>query len=227
MSPHDAGMIASKSPETIKELLVNINEFLDAIHEFWVQTGDITQMHIENMHGNVKGIFGGDLFPSHAENIASKCGIYTDTIILPDPFLRSKHIFEKFSDDKKAYYFMKHAMNILQYKDLACANVEIPIIAIIPDFSALEQEEKEFYHTLGVQDSLIHSQKLFGRKFESLEDIMDFTQHLDTIEKAIAEVKDPSRVLFDTSWKGNAKVIWLHLFILRTFSNSELKYQNE
>ena len=205
MSPHDAGMIASKCPSTIKELLTNVNEFLDAINEFWMQTGDIAQIHIEDMHSNVKGVFGGDLFPSHSENIASKCGIYTDTIILPDPFLRSKHIFENFSNEKKAYYFMKHAMNILQYKDLACADVEIPIIAIIPDFSALEEEEKEFYHKLGIQDSLIHSQKLFGRKFESFDELMEFTQHLDTVEKAIAEVNDPSKILFDTSWKGDAK----------------------
>jgi hypothetical protein len=203
LTPHDAGMALSQNQKTIDEITKNLEEFLGVIDQFWEGVGEIAHIHVEDMHGNIKGIFGGDLFPSHDENIASKCGIYTDMIVLPDPFLRSKHIFAHYPKESQAYYFIKHAMNVLQYKDLACADVETPIIAILPDQAALQEEEREFFHTLGKDDSLIHAGKLFGRKFQSFEELMEFAHELDTIERAVAEIGDESRVLFDTEWTGD------------------------
>ncbi|MFG1496859.1 hypothetical protein ABMA57_09510 [Saccharospirillum sp. HFRX-1] len=200
MTPHDAGMAAQNSEGSIKEITENLNKFLDVIDQFWEGIGEIAHIHVEDMHHNVKGIFGGDLFPSHDENIASKCGIYTDTIILPDPFLRSKVIFEHYSLADKAYYFMKHAMNILQYRELACADVEYPIVVILPDMGVLQEGEREFFNRLGREDSLVHAGKLFGRDFESFEELMDFCGSLDSIERTVAEISDGSRVLFDTDW---------------------------
>jgi hypothetical protein len=203
LTPHDAGRALTQNKKSIEEITENLDEFLGVIDQFWEGVGEIAHIHIEDMHGNIKGIFGGDLFPTHDENIASKCGIYTDTIVLPDPFLRSKHIFANYPQESRAYYFIKHAMNILQYKDLACADVDTPIIAILPDQSALQEEEKEFFYSLGKDDSLIHAGKLFGRKFESFDELIEFAQELDTIERAVAEIGDETRVLFDTEWEGD------------------------
>jgi len=203
LTPHDVGMALSRKPESINEITENLAEFLATIKEFWDQTAEAAHAHIEDMHSNLKGVFGGDLFPAHNENIASKCGIYTDTIILPDPFMRSLDLFDRWKPEEKAYYLVKHALNILQYKDLACANVEIPIVVILPDISAMEEDEKSFFYRLGQDDALIHARKVFGRKFESFDDLMDFAGQLDTIERVTAELADPSRVLFDTEWKGS------------------------
>lgn len=202
MTPHDAGMAAKNSEASIREITQNLEEFLEVIDQFWDGVGEIAHIHVEDMHHNVKGIFGGDLFPSHNENIASKCGIYTDTIVLPDPFLRSKHIFQHYSLADKAYYLIKHAMNILQYKELACAEVNYPIIVILPDLAVLQEGEREFFHRLGKEDSLVHTGKIFGREFESFENLMDFCSALDSIERTVAEISDGNRVLFDTDWKG-------------------------
>ena len=95
LSPHDAGMAAIQSQDSIRELLEHLDEFLEAIDEFWEQTGDIARIHLEDMTGNVKGVFGGDLFPDPYENIASKCGIYIDTAVLPDPYLRSRRVLPR------------------------------------------------------------------------------------------------------------------------------------
>lgn len=203
LSPHDAGMAATQSQETINEVNEHVDKLLGVIDEFWEQTGDIAHIHIEDMHNNVKGIFGGDLFPSPYENIASKCGIYMDTIVLPDPFLRSRHMFQNMKDKDRAYYLIKHALNILQYKTLACADVEQPIVVILPDIAELDKDEKEFFHSLGKQDSLIHSGKLFGRDFNSIEELLEFAEQLDTAERVAAEIKDKSRILFDTEWEGS------------------------
>ena len=200
LTPHDAGRALTQNPETVEKLTENLEEFLAVIDEYWSEVGEIAQIHIEDMHGNIKGIFGGDLFPSHDENIASKCGIYTDTIILPDPFLRSKHIFAHYGKEDKAYYLIKHAMNLLQYKTLACAAVDVPIVVILPDYSALESDEKEFCHKLGQEDALIHSGRLFGRTFESVDELLEYAGTLDTIERTVAEIEAPDRVLFNTEW---------------------------
>ncbi len=203
LTPHDAGRALTQNEKSIEGFTENLDEFLNVIDQFWEGVGEIAHIHVEDMHGNIKGIFGGDLFPSHDENIASKCGIYTDTIVLPDPFLRSKHIFANYPKKDQAYYFIKHAMNILQYKDLACADVEVPIVAILPDQAALQEDERDFFHSLGKQDSLVHAGKLFNRKFDSFEELLEFAQELDTIERAVAEVGDKSRFLFDTEWTGD------------------------
>lgn len=95
---------------------------------------------------------------------------------------------------------MKHTMNILQYKDLACADVEHPIVVILPDMGVLQECEREFFQYLGRADSLVHTGKLFGRDFESFEELMDFCGSLDSIERTVAEIADSSRVLFSTNW---------------------------
>ncbi|PXF63615.1 hypothetical protein [Kangiella spongicola] len=200
LTPHEAGLAAMKSEGSINELIENLDGFLEFIDEFWGEVGYIAHYHVEDMHNNIKGIFGGDLFPSHAENLASKCGIYTDTLILPCPFLRSKHIFQRSTPADQAYYLMKHAMNILQYKELACADVDVPIVVVLPDLAALDEDEMKFFHQLGEEDSLKHSRKVFGRDFENIEDFFSFAHELDTIERAVAEIADESRVLFDTDW---------------------------
>ena len=203
LTPHDTGRALTQNEKYIEGFTENLDEFLSVIDQFWEGVGEIAHIHVEDMHGNIKGIFGGDLFPSHDENIASKCGIYTDTIVLPDPFLRSKHIFANYPKKDQAYYFIKYAMNILQYKDLACADVELPIVVILPDQAALQEDERDFFHSLGKQDSLVHAGKLFNRKFDSFEELIEFAQEIDTIERAVAEIGDKSRFLFDTEWTGD------------------------
>lgn len=202
LTPHDAGMALSRTPTTVAELTRNLEGFLSTIEEFWSSAGPIAIAHVEDMDDTLKGVFGGDLFPSASENIASKCGLYTDTLVLPDPYLRSKHIFERATDERKAYFLIKHALNLLQYKDLACADVSPPIVVVLPDITVIEDGEREYFYRLGQDDALIHASRVFGRKFESFEELMEFCGHLDTIERAAAEIKDHDRVLFDTEWKG-------------------------
>ncbi len=203
LTPHDAGVALSRRDEVIESITSQIPEFLDIIEKFWQSASEAAYAHVEDMHESSKGVFGGDLFPAHSENIVSKCGIYADTIILPDPFLRSKDLFLRWKKDGQAYYFIKHALNILQYKELACAQIDVPIVVILPDRGALEEEERDFYVRLGKDDAIEHAARVFGRKFDSFDEMMDFAGALDTIEKVVAEIKDRSRVLFGTDWEGD------------------------
>lgn len=205
LTPHHAGLALSRQTSTINGLVEQLPGFMETIEEFWKQTADAAHAHVEDMHDTLKGVFGGDLFPSHNENIASKCSIYTDTIILPDPFMRSKDLFKLWDAKSQVYYLIKHALNLLQYKELACADIVPPIVVILPDMAALEDSEKKFFLRLGQDDAVIHAGKVFGRKFESFEEVMEFASALDTLERVTSEIVDKNRVLFDTEWKGDLK----------------------
>lgn len=205
VTPHDIAVHLSRKNSTIEEFLQILPGFLDTIKEFWSGAGDVAHIHVEDMQCSLKGVFGGDLFPAHNENIASKCGIYTDTIILPDPFMRSLDLFEIWKPDDQAYYFIKHALNLLQYKELACADVTPPIVVVVPDYTALEKSEKDYIAQLGKIDALIHAGKVFGREFESIDELMEFSSTLSTLEKLVPEISDSSRILFDTEWEGDVK----------------------
>jgi len=202
LAPHDIAMALSRDGKARAELLASLSDFLATIYEFWDATGEAVHAHVEDLHPTLKGVFGGDLFPSSTENIASKCGIYLDTLILPDPFLRSKMLFERWTDERRAYYLVKHALNLLQYRDLACSAVTPPIIVVVPDLAELQEEEKRFFVELGKQDALKHAARVFGRRFDSFEELMEFAKALETIESVVAEIKEPKRVLFDTEWPG-------------------------
>ena len=203
LTPHDAGVALSRREEVISYVTRKIPDFLSLIEEFWRRVSEAAYAHVEDMHESLKGVFGGDLFPAHNENIASKCGIYADTIILPDPFLRSKELFFRWQKDDQAYYFIKHALNILQYKELACAELDVPIVVILPDRGVLEEGERDFYVRLGKDDAIEHAARMFGRQFESFDEMMDFAGALDTIEKVVSEIKDKTRILFGTDWEGD------------------------
>jgi hypothetical protein len=218
MTPHQAAIAATQSETSIAELTASISDFLEVIVEFWNVYGDIALAHAEDLTVDVKGVFGGDLFPTNSGNIASKCGIYTDTIIVPDPFLRSKHVFKHASKKDQAYFLIKHAMNLLKYKELACAQIDKPIIVVVPDYSALDEQEKDFYTELGRRDALIHANRLFGREFYSFDDLFEYASNLDTVDKLISSIVDPSRILFDSNWGKNPKDQ-----INRALSESEYK----
>jgi hypothetical protein len=203
LTPHEAGIALSQDAEEIKGVLSFIPEFLGVIDEFWKCAEEPAWAHLEDMQA-LKTVFGGDLFPSYKDNLASKCGIYADTIIIPDPFLRSKDLFERWSDEEKVYYFIKHAMNVLAYKELAIADLEPPIVVILPDPAKRSIDENNFMLELGKTDAIEHARVLFGRKFASFEEFLDFAQSLDTPEKLLKELKQPDRLLFDTAWRRDA-----------------------
>ncbi|XDZ50199.1 hypothetical protein AB8Q18_08310 [Neisseriaceae bacterium CLB008] len=202
-TPHDVAQYFSRNKEFVEDIVHQIPDFIDMLFNFWRNIGDIGYWHLEGKPENITGVFGGDLFPTHNENIASKCGIYTDTIVLPDPYIRSTHIFQSYASEGKVYYFIKHGLNLLKYKKLACTDIDTPIVVILPDLPYLEENGIDFIYNLSQDDALIHASKLFDIDFENLGDFNEFCLSLNTVEKAVKAIKDKSRVLFDTNWHGS------------------------
>ena len=217
-TPHNIAEFLSRNEDFVSGMVDQIPSFMEALIGFWKNIGDVGYWHLEDNLENITGVFGGDLFPAHDENIASKCGIYTDTIVLPDPYIRSIHIFKHYPDSSKVYYLIKHALNLLKYKNLACVDTGTPIVVILPDLPNLEENGRDFIYQLSQQDVLIHGGKIFGRNFEDIDEFNEFCISLNTVEKTLNAIKDKKRVLFDSKWQES-----LDIQIKKALHTNEMK----
>ncbi len=181
-----------------------IPQFMEVLSEFWAHLAEPTHLHLEDAP-QLKAVFGGDLFPSAYQNIASTCGLYVDTIVLPDPFLRSAQLFENWSPETRTRYFVKHALNILSYRELAVADVDPPIVVVAPDRSTMDDDEQDLLVTISRADAVTHTGVLFGRSFESFRAATDFADGLDDMDAVARALARPERLLFNVEWQGTVQ----------------------
>ncbi len=193
--------MVSAQPSAVAEISPQIPKFLEGLGEIWDATIESSHYHIQDLPGT-KAVFGGDLFPSYKSNVASSTGLYVDTIILDDPFWRSRVILERSSPETQVYVLLKHAISLSQYRDLALAKVDQPIVVISPNKVAMDEQEADFLRRMSEADGLTHAQMIFGREFGSVEELFAFVKDLDTPEQLVAEVANSDRLLFDTDWTG-------------------------
>jgi hypothetical protein len=200
LNPHSAGRAAAADPAFVKETIGVIPKFMEVLTEFWDNLGEPAHIHVEDAR-NLKAVFGGDLFPSAYQNIASTCGIYIDTIILPDPFLRSADLFERWTPERRTYYFVKHALNVLAYRELALAAVEPPILAVLPDRTALDEQRQDLIGRVARADAIIHAGRVFDRTFSSFDEALEFVDSFEDMDSVVAALVRPERFLFDVEWE--------------------------
>ncbi|MGV8828862.1 MAG: hypothetical protein ACWA6U_11130 [Breznakibacter sp.] len=167
-TPHQIANYIAYNNKDIDYLDEAIRPLLKNFKEFWDSVAEAGYIHLEDNTKAIRAVFGGDLFPQNNENIASKCGLYTDTIVLPCPFIRAKNIFDRWGKQERVYYLLKLALNILQYKDLAIADLVTPIVVILPDKEMLDEFAFKQMQELGDKDTLFHANKVFGREFKSI-----------------------------------------------------------
>jgi hypothetical protein len=201
LTPPDVAEHMASQPRIVDAFAGDADEFVEGIREFWEYYGPIVEMHLQDMRA-LKSVFGGDVFPSYRENIASSVGLYIDTLILPDPLLRMADFVHIMKPDQLFSMMTKHALNALQYKDLALADVEPPIVVIAPDISLLEDSYRPLLQVAGEADLLAHSAKLFSRKFANLSELTQFLDGIPNTSELVAQIADPSRLLFDSEWSG-------------------------
>jgi len=169
-NPHNISLVASHNSEIVDSIYPQIPKFIDGLREFWDISHDAVSYHLQDLP-KIKGVFGGDLFPSHDSNIASTCGLYLDTIILTDPFMNSADLFSRWERSEAVRYLIKNALNVLKYQDLATAEVNPPIVAIIPFGSSVDSDQRDILIKSAEPDALAHAGVIFGTTFQSMEDL--------------------------------------------------------
>lgn len=196
--PQITAQFFSQDPSHRQNLLKSIPEFLGHISELWSSCGDVAWDHLEDMNC-LKLSHAGDLFPSYAHNVASKCGIYSDTIVLPCPFVRTLEMYDMWNEQQKVFYLIKHALSVLAYKDLALTELVNPIVVVLPEPKFFEEHEADFIQFLAESDCLKFAGNAFEREFESIDEAHDFFSTLDDKHKVLTAIKDESKLLADVS----------------------------
>ena len=204
LNPDEAARAAMADSTFGAEISGVIPKFMEVLLEFWTNLGEAVHVHLEDAQ-QLKAIFGGDLFPSAHQNIASVCGLYVDTIVLPDPFLRSASLFGRWSPERRVYYFVKHALNILGYRELAIADVDPPVVVVAPDRSSIDADEESLMLAVSRADAVTHAGILFGRSFGDLDEAAAFMRSLRDVDAVAGALVRPDRLLFNVEWQGSAQ----------------------
>ncbi|MBI5665695.1 MAG: hypothetical protein HZC49_11530 [Nitrospirae bacterium] len=177
-------------------------EFINELKEFWDKISDPTWIHIEDSF-NLKGVFGGEIFPDGATNVASWAGIYLDTLVLPDPFLKISSIVSLMPPEEKIYQVLRIGLQVLGYKKLVLTDITPPLVAILPDKIHMEKEYHEFViHSAGL-DTLTHANRIFGHTFSEIEELKEYLSKYKSSSDLVNAIKDPRYLVFATEWEGS------------------------
>lgn len=196
-----SGWFAS-DPARVKESIQVIDDFVSSVLEFWENISEPTWIHLEDSF-QTKAVFTGELFPDSSSNIASSTGIYFDTTVLPDPFVKLSPLLEHLDGKERCNEVLRLALQVLQYRELALADIATPIVAILPDRHKFEDSYREFVHSCAEKDTREHAGTLFGREFTETEELLDFLREFKEPDTLVAALARPSELVFATEWKGD------------------------
>ncbi|WP_417357746.1 hypothetical protein [Gallaecimonas pentaromativorans] len=186
----------------VKDCLPVIDEFYNEIMQFWENISEPTWMHLEDSFDS-KAVFTGELFPDGRSNVASSTGLYFDTTILPDPFLKISPMLQFMSDEEKCYDVVRLALQVLSYKSLALADIEKPIVAVLPDRHQLEEGYREFVTDCAVSDSIEHTKTLFGQEIQDKDELFAYYSHFKDADEVVRGLIKPDKLVFATEWDGS------------------------
>lgn len=191
--------------DMVTSFIQHQDEFIDAITGFWRERAPIVYAHLRDSK-QLKGVFGGDVFPSYTQNIATGVGLYLDTIVLPDPLLRGRQFLVTLQPKMALFLIIKHALNTLGYKDLVFAQVDTPIVVIAPYLSALNSGVIETLCDEAEGDLVQHFSKMFDVAFTDMNEVKEFVSRIPDDASLAKAIADDARVLFDMDWKDPLEI---------------------
>jgi hypothetical protein len=197
---HFAEWFAS-DPVRLKETIEVVDEFVSGTFEFWENISDPTWIHLEDSI-DTKAVFTGEIFPDGRSNVVSSTGIYFDTTILPDPFLKMAPVLKHMDDQDRVTEILRLGLQVLQYKDLAIADVSKPLVAVLPDRHGLEEGYRTFVLECASDDAIKHAARIFGRQFSDVEELTHFLRRFKTSGEIVTALHQPNELVFATEWEG-------------------------
>ncbi len=213
-SAYDLMLKNRGSPYAVSKAFLNDGEFVERnyelvepflvdIEDFWGSITAPARYHLED-GSFLKGVFGGEIFPSDHRNIASSTGLYLDTIILPDPFMKMRHIIRNSSKVEAVRLFLDVGLQLMGYRKLATADSNLPIVIILPSEFDMDDGHRESVVSAAAPKAIRHAEALFGRTFADIDELQDFLQKLPDPKEVASVLADSSRLLFDTEWEGDS-----------------------
>lgn len=200
--PQSISWALSRDEQHVEQNYPLIEPFVAELQEFWEVMSEPVRYHLQDLNA-LKGVFGGDLFPSYDRNIASSTGLYLDTIILTDPFMNCRDLFARWPKNEAVRMFLKHGLQLMNYKDLVVADLSPSIVVILPFDSSHNEPYRESLFSAAGGKALQHAEKLFGKKFEEIDELHKFLMEFKDPDALVSSLVDPSRLLFNTEWDGD------------------------
>lgn len=181
--------------EVARNIVSEMNTFWDVTeHASWIHGADSAA---------TKGVFGGDVFPTDRFNLAACCGIFFDTVIIPDPLKKMRVMLALEGDHRNVYDFVRFGLKVLAYKDYAVTDLAQPIAAVIPDKMLDDEFYTQFIKEHVEADFVLYMQKCFGVGFDNREDIQAYAQRFTTSQELVAALVDISDVVIYAGARTN------------------------
>ena len=200
VTPHDIARHMANKKNIVQALCGDSEQLWKTLKEYWDTFGVVITTHLEDTQ-HLRGVYGGDIFPSYTRNIVSGTGLYLDTVVLPDPLLRALALRTVMKPEQFTYLLVKHGVSLLRYKELALADVDPPIVVIAPDSFHLEESTRDYVAYGGKRDLLLHLGTMFGRQFKDEAHLLKFLGTLKSVDSLVKKVKKPDRFLLDVDWQ--------------------------
>ncbi len=194
-TPHQVAAAYSHDEEAVSHTAPSVPDFIEGVQEFWSAVSFPVWVHAED-EPRLKAVYTGSLFPDQRRNIASVAGLYTDTIILPDPFLKIAPLLPHWDTKRQVYEVFRFGMQVLSYRDIALAEVDPPIVAFVPDRTGLEEDYRKMINDVAREDTIRHASAIFGREFTTMEEVEDYAKQFDSPDALVSALAAPERLLF-------------------------------
>ena len=195
LNPQQVAGIMEAQDHLVNAFMSDLQEFATGLEEFWDFHGPIVELHLQEQR-TLKTIFGGDVFPSYTNNIACSVGLYADTIVLPDPLHRLTTYAEILPPKALFRLALKHALNALSYRELALAELDVPIVVFAPDYLS-DRTYRRVLESAAEPDILQHFSAIFGAQFSCQAELDAFLNPLPDFDSILKCAIEPSRILFD------------------------------
>ncbi|HCR0071122.1 TPA: hypothetical protein OMT76_004088 [Klebsiella aerogenes] len=197
--PYQVAHFISEQSDFVEHLDQIFPDLLSDVKGFWEASYEIGEIHLQDGE-QLKANFAGDLFPAYTENAVSSTGLYIDTMILPCPILRVGRLHGVTNKKHFCFLLMKHVLTCMTYRDLALEDIEPAIVLVLPDKRDFRDEHNEGLHERATPFILSHAQYLYDRRFESKDELLEFSSSLSDVDKVFKELKRPERLVFDAEW---------------------------
>ena len=176
-------------------------ELIQTFLDFWRYHHALVDGYLRRSE-TMKSYFGGDISPVVEKAELSAVLLYTDTVILECPILRLTPLLSHIEPTLATQLLIKHVLNIMRYADLALAEVEPPILVFASSPLALDFEYGKSFLESSEPYIAAHARTLLGMNFTGTKDVESFVNQLNTVPEVMAKLVAPSKLLFDTEWKG-------------------------
>ena len=196
LTPHQFARYMANTPSLVAVIERDAPVLQKQLRDFWARAGLVTMAHLRQM-STLKAVYGGNAFPHPASDLISNVGLYADTLILPDPLLTCTALQNVTRAPEMVYILAKNALTAMRYRELALADIEIPLVVFVPGHFYLSDDFLEIVAALSESDLRIHMERVFAREFADIKEIREFFGAMADEETLAGKVVDTERFTFD------------------------------